>query len=77
VLAAKLSVREAAGRLNLPKNSLQGRISKIRKGSKIQIAPKLGRFKRTFTVEYEEELATHAKNLVDRIMPLTRQNFLG
>jgi hypothetical protein len=36
VLAAKMSVREAAGRFNFPKNPLQGRILKIRRGSEIK-----------------------------------------
>jgi hypothetical protein len=65
VLAAKMSVREAAGRFNLPKSSLQDRISKIRKDSKVQVPPELERFERTFTVEYEEELANHVNNLDD------------
>jgi transposase len=76
VLVAKMSVREAADRFNLPKSSLQDRISKIRKGSEVHVPPKLGRFERTFTVEYEEELANHIKSLDDRLMPLTRQEFL-
>jgi hypothetical protein len=40
VLAAKISVTEAANLFNLPKSSLQDRISKIRKASEIQIPPK-------------------------------------
>jgi hypothetical protein len=41
VLAVEMSVREAAGRLNLPKTPLQDKISKMRKGSEVQVPPDL------------------------------------
>jgi hypothetical protein len=43
VLAAKISVRKgtAVVGFNLPKSSLQDRISKIRKDSEVQVAPVL------------------------------------
>jgi hypothetical protein len=44
VLAAEMSVTEAAGRLNLPKTSLQDKISKMRKGSEVQVPPDLLRW---------------------------------
>jgi hypothetical protein len=75
VLAAKMSVREAVGRFNLPRSSLQDTISNIRKCSEGLVPPKLGRLERTFTVECEEELANLIKNLGVRLMPLTRQEF--
>jgi hypothetical protein len=37
-----MNVREAAGSFNLLKSLLQDRISKIRKGSEIQVPLKLG-----------------------------------
>jgi hypothetical protein len=39
LLVAKMSVREAEGRFNLPKSSLQDKISKAREGSKVQVQP--------------------------------------
>lgn len=57
------------------KSSLQGRIKKIREGSEVQILPKLGRFERTFSVEYEEELANNIRNLDDGLMRVNRQEF--
>jgi hypothetical protein len=70
VLLAKMSVTEDAGQFKLPRTSLLDRISKIRKGSRVQILPKLGRYEETFTVNYEEELGNHIKDSDDRLMPL-------
>jgi hypothetical protein len=44
VLTPKMNVREAAGWFNLPKSLLQDRILKTKKGSELQVLPKLGRF---------------------------------
>jgi hypothetical protein len=75
LLVAKTSVREAAGRFNLPTSPLQDGISKVREVGEIQVPPKLGRFERTFTVE-REELANRIKNFDDRFNASTRQEFL-
>jgi transposase len=40
VLVAKMSVREAAGRFNLPTSPLQDGISKVREVGEIQVPPK-------------------------------------
>jgi hypothetical protein len=71
-LEADINDREAASGFNLPKSSLQDRIYKIQNRSEVQVPPKLGRLEPTFTVEYEEELATHIRHFNDRLMPLTR-----
>jgi hypothetical protein len=40
--------------INLQKSSLQDRILRMRKGSEVQVAPKLKLFEPTFTIQYEE-----------------------
>jgi hypothetical protein len=70
-LEANINVREAASGYNLLKSSLQDRIYKIQKGGEVQAPSKLRRLERIFTVEYEEELATHIRHFNDRLMPLT------
>jgi transposase len=68
LLAANISVKEAANRFNLSKGSLQDRISKTRKGSEVQIPPKSGTFE-------QHSLAVHISNLGRKLMSLTRQEF--
>ncbi|KAF2889096.1 hypothetical protein ILUMI_17077, partial [Ignelater luminosus] len=37
----------------------------------------MGRFRKTFTPEYENVLAEHVKDLANRLMPLNKQKFLS
>ncbi|KAF2904925.1 hypothetical protein ILUMI_01250, partial [Ignelater luminosus] len=37
----------------------------------------MGRFRKTFTAEYENVLAEHVKDLANRLMPLNKQEFLS
>lgn len=76
VLSGAMSVREAAIRFNVPKSSLQDRIACIRQGQECALEPKLGRFTSTFTPNFESMMAEHVKELDDRLMGLSKKEFL-
>jgi hypothetical protein len=76
VLERKSSQRAAADRYQVPCTSLQDRVEAIKQGHQINLKPKLGRFQQTFTPEFERQLCEHVIDLDNRLMPLTRSEFL-
>ncbi|XP_071635524.1 uncharacterized protein [Temnothorax longispinosus] len=76
VLERKSSQRVAADRYHVPRTSLQDRVKAIKQGHQINLKPKLGRFQQTFTPEFARQLCEHVIDLDNRLMPLTRSEFL-
>ena len=76
VIENKYSLRKAAERYEVPKSTLHDRIKALNSGQEINLVPKLGRFENTFSEDYLEELYNHVKDLDNRLMPLTKQEFL-
>ena len=76
VLDCKMSERAAAERQEVPCTSLQDRVKAVKQSQKIILKPILGRFQRTFTPEYERQLCQHVIELDNRLMSLTRSEFL-
>ncbi|KAJ4442469.1 hypothetical protein ANN_04055 [Periplaneta americana] len=77
VLTGQLSIRKAAEIYNIPKSTLIDRVSAVKRGKEITFTPALGRFKPTFNAEFEGVLLNHVKDLSDRLLPLTRKEFLN
>lgn len=76
VLSNKMSARQAADRYQVPRSTLNDRISAIKNNKEMSIKPVMGRFHNTFSPEHEEVLAEHVKDLANRLMPLNKQEFL-
>ncbi|KAK9680273.1 CENP-B N-terminal DNA-binding domain [Popillia japonica] len=76
VLEGKSSERAAADRYKVARSSLQDRCKAVKQGAQINLIPKLGRFQQTFTSVYEKQLSEHVIDLDNRLMPLTRKEFL-
>jgi hypothetical protein len=77
VLDRKMSERAAAERYQVLRTSLQDRVKAVKQGQQIILNPILGRFQQTFTTpEYERQLYQHVTDLHNRLMPLTRSEFL-
>lgn len=76
VLAGKFSFREASSFFTVPKSTLQDRVKHLKEGKCTQMAPSMGRFKNTFTDTIEDELVNHIKDLDNRMLPLTKSEFL-
>ena len=76
VLQEKKSIREAALLTNIPRTTLQDKIRDIKLGKEIETTPQLGRFKCTFPETLETKLAEYVLILENRLMPLTREEFL-
>ena len=76
VLDRKMSERAAAERYEVPRTSLQDRVKAVTQGQQIILKPILGRFQQTFTPECERRLCQHVIELDNRLMPLTRSEFL-
>jgi hypothetical protein len=51
-------------------------VLRLKQGQQIILKPVLGRFQQTFTPEYERQLCQHDIDLDNRLMPLTRSEFL-
>jgi hypothetical protein len=75
VLSGKMSMRTAAEKC-VERSSLQVRVSLIRKGNECKLLSKLGRLEATFSVTLEHQLAEHVKVSENRLMGLTRKEFL-
>ncbi|KAJ4442421.1 hypothetical protein ANN_04007 [Periplaneta americana] len=71
-----MSIRRAADYFQLPKSSLQDKVTGIKGGKECNFQPKLGRFETTFNNSYESQLAQHIKDLDDRLMGLSKKEFL-
>jgi transposase-like protein len=76
VLDRKMSERAAAERYEVPRTSLQDHVKAVTQGQQIILKPILGRFQQTFTPECERRLCQHVIELDNRLMPLTRSEFL-
>lgn len=72
----KISIREAADKYGVPRSTLQDRLKAISRGQEVNLQAKLGRFDNTFTEEQSQQLYNHIKDLDNRLMPLTRVEFL-
>jgi hypothetical protein len=77
VLDREKPERAATKRYEVPRNSLQDRVKALKQGQKVILKPILVRFQQTFTPEYERQLCQHVINLDNRLMPLTRSEFLS
>ncbi|KAJ4442190.1 hypothetical protein ANN_12056 [Periplaneta americana] len=77
VLTGQRSIRKAAEIYNIPKNTSIDRVSAVKRGKEITFTPALDRFKPTFNAEFEGILLNHVKDLSDRLLPLTREEFLN
>lgn len=71
-----MGVREAALKFGIPKSTLHDRTKRLKAGENVVLERVPGGFKKTFSVEYEEELARHITDLSNRCMPLTKKEFL-
>lgn len=76
VLVGKLSVREASGHFSVPKSSLGDRVCALKKGKSIEMAPSMGRFKKTFNEELENDLVKHLKYLDSSFLPVNKTELL-
>ena len=76
VLDREMSERAAAKRYEVPRTSLQDRVKAVKQGQKLILKPILGPFQQTFTPEYDRNLCQHVIDHDNRLMPLTRSEFL-
>ena len=76
VLDCEISERAAAKRYEVPRTSLQDHVKAVKQGQKVILKPILGGFQQTFTPEYERQLCQHVIDLDNRLLPLTRSEFL-
>jgi hypothetical protein len=76
VLDREMSETAAAKRYKVPRTSLQDHVKAVKQGQKVILKPILGHFQQTFTPEYERQLCQHVTDLDNRLMPLTRSEFL-
>lgn len=77
VLTGQLANRKAAEIYNIPQSTLIDHISAVKRGKEITFTHALGRFKPTFNAEFEGVLLDHVKDISDRLLPLTRKEFLN
>ncbi|KAK9729595.1 CENP-B N-terminal DNA-binding domain [Popillia japonica] len=76
VINNEMSARQAADRYQVPRATLNDRISAIKRGKEMFTEPLMGRFRNTFSLEHEKILVGHVKDLANRLMPLNRKEFL-
>ncbi|GBP19771.1 Pogo transposable element with KRAB domain [Eumeta japonica] len=76
VLSKEMSLREASLRYDIPRSTLHDKTSLLNLGKEVSLTPKIGRFTKTFSPEYEETLVEHVKNLSNRCLPLMKKEFL-
>jgi hypothetical protein len=76
ILDRKMSETAAAEIHEIPCTSLQDRVKAVKQGQQIILKPILGRFQQTFTPEHERQLCQRVIDLDNRLMPLTRSEFL-
>lgn len=76
VMEGKLSVRQAADRYDVPRSSLHDRMKALKSGTDIAFQPKLGRVESIFSENLSLKVYEHVKELDNRLMPLTRNEFL-
>lgn len=76
VMEKKLTIRLAAEKYDVPRSTLQDRVKALKNGQEVIFKPKLGRFESTFNENFSLQLYNHVKDLDNRLMPLTRLEFL-
>jgi len=76
IMSKKMSLREASLQYDIPRSTLHNKITCLKSGKEITLQPKLGRYTKTFSPEYEEQLVNHIKNLARRCMSLMKKEFL-
>lgn len=76
ILSKEMSLREASSRYNVPKSTLHDKITALNGGDEVTLQPKLGRFTKTFSPEYEQVLLGHIKDMSNRCLPLMKNEFL-
>ncbi|KAK9729874.1 CENP-B N-terminal DNA-binding domain [Popillia japonica] len=76
VINNEMSARQAADRYQVPRTTLNDRISAIKRGKEMSTEPLMGRFHNIFSLEHEKILVEHVKDLANRLMPLNRKEFL-
>lgn len=76
VMEGKLSVRQAADRYDVSRSSLHDRLKALKSGTEIAFQLKLDRFESTSSENLSLKLYEHVKELDNRLMPLTRNEFL-
>ena len=70
------SVRKISEACNVPRSTLQDKIYNIKQGLKVSMSSKLGGFECTFTDAYGKKLVDYMIDLDNRLMPLSRKQFL-
>lgn len=75
-LAGELTIRSAAERYGIPKSTLSDRVKGLKMQKEVTFEPKLGRYQPTFERKYEDILVEHVRDLSNRLMPLTKKEFL-
>lgn len=70
-----MTIREASERFNVPKSTLFDKVKLLRQGKEAELKPVMGRFKKTFSEEYEQLLECHVKDLANRCVPLSKKVF--
>jgi hypothetical protein len=68
--------RAAAERYEIPRTSLQDSVKAVKQDQQIILKLILGRFQQPFTPEYERQLCQHVIELDNRLISLTRSEFL-
>lgn len=76
VMNLKMTIREASVRFGVPKSTLFDKIKLLKQGKEVEFRPVMGRFRKTFSDEYEHLLESHIKDFADRCMPLSKNEFL-
>ena len=76
ILDREMSERAAAKRYEVPRASLQDRVKAVKQGQNVILKPILGRFQQTFNPQYKRQLCQHVIDLDNRLLPLTRSEFL-
>lgn len=76
VMNQNMTIREASERFSVPKSTLFDKVKLLKEGKEAVFKPVMGRFKKTFSDEYEDLLESHIKDLADRCMPLSKKEFL-
>lgn len=76
ILSNEISLRQASSKYGIPKSTLHDKVASLKSGKEIELQPKVGRFTKTFSSEYEEQLVNHVKDLANRCLPLMKKEFL-
>jgi len=76
IMSKEISLREASTKYGIPKSTLHDKVAYLKIGKEIVLKPKLGKFTKTFSSEYEEQLVNHVKDLANRCLPLMKKEFL-